>query len=197
MMHQLPNTFFHYAPTPCSPETFVDFWCKQYDYAEPEIYKREITTRPITPEGLRDLFKWKNGMRLSDKKAQALEAKIIAKLPIIQRLAESFDEQLFRDSFGKLMVVWQTFLLHIINPERFPIFDQHVYRAYRCLKDIAEVGREDEPKLTMAAYDDYQQFYHQLVATYDGPTKRVDDALWAFGKFLSRYPWMVLHKIVD
>jgi hypothetical protein len=197
IMYQLPDTFFQFTPTPCSPEAFTDYWCEQYDYAEPGLYKEQIGVRPITPEGLRLLFAWKNGMPLSARKAQALEEKIIAKLPVIQALSEKVDEAVFKEHFGKLRVVWQVFLLHIIDPEHFPIFDQHVYRAYRSIKDIGQVGLEAEPKLTMAGYREYQVFYQELLKQYDGIPKRVDDALWAFGKFLSRYPWMVLHRIID
>jgi hypothetical protein len=196
-MYQLPDTFLTYYPIPSSAEAFVEYWCQQYDYGDLAHYEEEIAATSITPEQLRRLFAWKNGMPLSQKKAQALEEKIITKLPIIQRLNNSFEESLFHEHFGELRVVWQVFLLHIISPARFPNFDQHVYRAYRCLNDLAEVGREQEPKVTMPAYKEYQAFYLQLLKAYDGPSKRVDDALWAFGKFLSRYPRMVLHRIAE
>jgi hypothetical protein len=196
-MDQSQPSFVIYDTKPATPKEFVKYWQAQYDYQHVDVYEGDIVVTPVTEDRLRRLFTWKNGMKLSGKKAQALEDKIISKLPMIHQLCETFDEALFNRHFGKLRIVWRVFLLHIIKPERFPIFDQHVFRAYRCLHDLAEVGREVEPKLTMEAYEQYCLFYHALVRQCDGRSKSVDDALWAFDKFLSRYPWMVLSRMME
>lgn len=191
-MDQLPTSFFTFEPKQSSPQTFVDFWSDQFDFRDMVVYQENIGIAPITDDHLRLLFTWKNGMTLSGKKTQALEEKIIGKLSVIQTLAADFDEQLFNEHFGKVGIVWRVFLLHIIDPMRFPIFDQHVYRAYCYLQNLSVVDRKDESKLTTAAYNDYYRFYHDLVTQCGCSSKTVDDALWAFGKFLSRYPRMVL-----
>jgi len=33
-----------------------------------------------------------------------------------------------------MSAIWQIFLLHIIDPTNYPIFDQHVYRAHYYLE---------------------------------------------------------------
>ncbi|NTS42736.1 hypothetical protein HRG84_17690 [Flavisolibacter sp. BT320] len=193
-MDQQSTPFFTFECIPSNSRKFVEYWSAQYDYPDMDVYEESIVKTPVTAERLITLFTWKNGMPLSGKKEQALRDKIISKLTVIQTLSDNYNEALFDQHFGKLRIVWRVFLLHIINPERFPIFDQHVYRAYRCLMDISEVGREEEPKLTMEAYNEYCKFYREIVKQCDFSSKTVDDALWAFGKFLSRYPWMVLSR---
>jgi hypothetical protein len=103
-MNQQPTTYFTYVLETCSPRKFVEYWCAQYDYPDIDEYEG-ILVSPLTKNRLRRLFAWKNGMTLSGKKAQALEEKIVSKLPVIRKLAENFDQVLFDKHFGKISVV--------------------------------------------------------------------------------------------
>ncbi len=93
--------------------------------------------------------------------------------------------------------VWRIFLFHIARPFEYPIADQNVFRAF------------STQKLTKTPEDwsEYQQYmdYFFQIAIYSGDIvekpkgheldikeivkrlKRVDDALFAFGQFLSSY----------
>ena len=77
----------------------------------------------------------------------------------------------------------QNFLLHIIDPDKFPIFYQHVYRAYNFLvnRSIKEIS--DSNKAKLICYDQYSKFFNKLKSESNDPRK-IDKALWAFGKFL-------------
>jgi hypothetical protein len=58
----------------------------------------------------------------------------------------------------------------------------HVFRAYNFIKTkkIEEIPNNDKRKLQL--YEDYLEFYHSLkIEDY----KKWDEAMWAFGKFLS------------
>jgi hypothetical protein len=89
-------------------------------------------------------------------------------------------------------LVIPAFLLHILNPRVFPIFDQHVERARRLLtsRDL-NLSSVD---LRIHDYAEYSLFWVGLLsdlrinietAEY-GHVKRVDEALWAMGKHLKQ-----------
>jgi len=89
-------------------------------------------------------------------------------------------------------LVIPTFLLHILNPRVFPIFDQQVERARRFL-----MGKDLNASSVGLRIDDYNQhtlFRFELLsdvginvatAEYDD-VKHVDEALWAMGKHLKQ-----------
>lgn len=175
-----------------SPDEFVEYWKDQYSYPNQHLYTDNIHLREYTTRNLYDLFCWKNGMNLSSKKQIGFN-KIAQQLDVINRLKLDFNEDLFESHFGKMTTVWKIFLRHVIDPERNPIFDQHVYRAYRYLhrQDKEEIVEE---KVKEEVYHrEYRDFYLDLernCSRYNG--KEIDDALWAFGKFISRYPKMII-----
>jgi hypothetical protein len=191
-MSDFPTSFVVLRTQPSKAAVFVDHWSKHYDYKTMNLYDGSISGR-ITAHRIRRLYTWKNGMKLSTRKARSLERKIVKKITVIQRLRKQFNEATFNEHFGKLTVVWRTFLLHIIDPDGFPIFDQHVYRAYRYLVGLEQVGVHRQPKVTMTAYGQYMTFYEAMVRRSRRSPKLVDDALWSFGKFLSKYPGILLH----
>ena len=85
-----------------------------------------------------------------------------------------------------------TFLLHILNPRVFPIFDQHVERARRFL--MGEGLNASSVSLRIDDYVQYTLFWFELLSdiginvTGDeyGRVKHVDEALWAMGKYLKQ-----------
>ena len=56
---------------------FIDCWSKYYDYRGNEIYFKHLNKNPLETEDIRELFKWKNGMRLSTLKGISFETKIM------------------------------------------------------------------------------------------------------------------------
>lgn len=187
-----PSHFFTLPPQSCSAGGFVEFWKQQYQYQNGDLYEDNIQGAPMTEQRLRKLFEWKNGMNLSTKKEGSLNKKIISQLPVIQMLQVNFDQVMFNEAFKPLRPVWKIFLLHLINPNCFPIFDQHVYRAQLYLTTGKLLDKEKEPAITMDAYERYKPFYQTMVDCWTSVRRKdVDDALWAFGKFLSRYPRMI------
>jgi hypothetical protein len=92
----------------------------------------------------------------------------------------------------KSSLVIPAFLLHILNPRVFPIFDQHVERTRRFLMrqdlNFSSVG------LQIDDYVQYTAFWFELLSDLglDVTTveyeriKHVDEALWAMGKHLKQ-----------
>jgi hypothetical protein len=172
------------------PAIFVEFWSRRYNYESESIY-REYIKRPLTPESARKLFAWK-AMRLNRKSIEAgdnpfVEA-VVANLERFCSLPLNTPEDatnfLSKELEGKGMI-WKIFALHIMHPDRYPIFDQNVYRAMNYLRDgtIKEIPRKNGDKLTNYI-NEYLPFFNSHGHYED---RKLDKALFSFGQFLKVY----------
>jgi len=169
---------------------FVDFWSLFYDegrYSD-EVYGKNLNRKGLLNErNIKPLWEWKNGGPLSKSKQ-----------PVILRTVEKLDEI---NSFRKLLrvskrdvressyivpcgFVWKVFLFHIARPDDYPIFDQHVARAYHFLT-TGEI--HVEPELNMRRYYQYIKFFKMIKKKGNKDERQVDRALMAFGQHLKRY----------
>ena len=112
--------------------TFINFWSKLYTFSNEAIYTESINKETFTKTDIQNLYKWKNGMKLSVLKQKSLDTKIKAKLSIINvfKKNDGIDLESFKNEFKNLTAVWKIFLLHIIKPDKYPIYDQHIHRAF-------------------------------------------------------------------
>lgn len=171
---------------------FVSFWTRLYEPHNEELYTQNIHQNKLSAEQLGQLFLWKNGMALSVAQQASLQDKIIPYLDFIskQKKAKSLDKAQFDDLFKPVSTIWRLFLLHIIRPEEYPVFDMHTYRAYRYIsghrnKDLTKYSVVKEPTY----HERYVPLYNEMLATITKANrKELDQAMWAFGKFLSHYP---------
>lgn len=123
------------------------------------------------------------------KKQESFEVKILSKLEIINKLKEeaiNLDE--FQESFNNLSAVWKIFLLHIIKPRKFPIYDQHIHRAYNYIHGL------DYQNISADSITDKQkeEFYFNTYCKFieslnDINLKELDEAFVSFGQFLKTY----------
>ncbi len=166
--------------------SFINFWSRLYTYPSESLYKDIIYKEQFNEADLQQLFTWKNGMKLSQLKQNSLDNKIKSKLNLINTLKSNNEVNIvnFRDSFNNVSAVWKIFLLHIIKPNRYPIYDQHVHRAYNfiCELDYNTISNTISDK-------EKEQFYFGAYLEFvDGLTgynlKNVDEAFFAFGQFL-------------
>lgn len=105
----------------------------------------------------------------------------------------SFDERKVNDLscvfnlYGKDSIVIPTFILHVISPEIYPLYDQHVERAKRIL--LAQEIRFPRDEINLTTYREYQSFFQETVEASFGTQpkladiKKADNALWSFGKW--------------
>lgn len=108
------------------------------------------------------------------------------------RKQQHFDASLIdvlRESFGLwTTVVIPAFVLHILNPRRFPLVDRYVVGAANYL-----THGEVNFSVNRQAYQDYEAFWQRVLREggFDGNTaglhelKQLDNGLWALGKKLS------------
>lgn len=172
--------FFVLARRPVDAEEFVAFWEARYQYPNTDVYDRNVG-EPLNPERVRTLYLWKNGGRLSAAARQTIEVNFVRRIKETTSLPKDTAPKDFLRRFSKGGAIWRIFWLHLWQPHRYPIYDQHVHRAMR----LIETGRAQEistsgPSKIRSYLDEYIPFIEARFAALD--PRRIDKALWAFGR---------------
>ncbi len=89
--------------------------------------------------------------------------------------------------WGSSSIVIPTFVMHVLSPKIYPLYDQHVERAKRAL--LAQKLNSDSTQLDLDTYISYQTYFSGLVKNYvenDSIAcyRNIDKALWSFGKWM-------------
>ena len=168
----------------CSRTEFVQFWERFYsDYSE-EFYQENIG-QPLNKDRIVKWFEWKNGSRLSERKAKSIQRYFIPDQERVEHDATSDTLTTFLNEPGG--VVWRIFWLHLQHHSVFPIYDQHVYRAMAFMLDWPDAKREIQAS-NSEKIQVYLKEYRPFFSSFDGCERRkVDRALWSFGRFLKNY----------
>lgn len=171
-----------YEPKRVDREAFVQFWSQRYQYAQEHIYHENIG-QPLTVERVLALFEWKNGTPLSALKLQSVKQNFARRIDELKSIPFEEGASDFLKRFPSGGAIWRIFWLHCWRPKKFPIYDQHVYRAMAFIK----TGRIEEiPAYDPRKVDSYLEKYLPFYSKFQGIDHReVDKALWSFGKFLN------------
>jgi hypothetical protein len=190
---ELPLITFDWSAT---PSTFVSSWSKLYNYPMEPLYTQNIHKSFLSHTDIAQLYEWKNGSRLSQKKQAAFDAKIGARLHRINDLKQELHVNQFQKEFADISAIWKIFLIHIIAPDIYPIFDQHVFRAYSYLttQELKEIPLSNNHKEKIY-FQGYLAFFNGIVATSQQPRKQVDEALFSFGRFLKTIYGRSIHGV--
>jgi hypothetical protein len=190
---------------------FVQWWelfyngdVKEYGSRVSIDYFLELNTAgPLSQANITSLLRWKDPRFLtyegkSNGQKNKRVQRVLDKIDVLNRFrAGSLDEQQFGQDVGTIFpqgLVWQLFLFHIARPFEYPIADQNVFRAY-ALHTGNAVPKDSH------GYRNYVIYFRELTdafltstenVTLQGidrlrQTKRIDNALIAFGQFLSNY----------
>ncbi len=183
-----------YRETEADWPAFVEFWSTVYknedeDPNRPDSRFLDRLHWPggkLSTEDVDFLFEWKNGMKLSGNKKQA-PARMKVKLRTFNGLRGAGYDELW--PFAQECTegpVWGRFICHIVSPERCPIWDQNVLRAFQCILGLKEDPEEIwEDRIYRAYVSFFQDARGQVPARLRLPSfRRLDQALFAFG---SRY----------
>lgn len=167
------SMYFSFEICPATQADFLDYWASRYDYPDEGAYTANIG-KPLSEKSLLALFKWKNGRSISKLKTASIHTNY--RLPFRGNPKERY---LNHDKPGG--AIWNIFFLHCVDPETWPIFDQHTFRAMRYLQSgiIVEIGKTKREQC--AAYEEYREFLENFKG-YD--QRSVDKALFSFGRFL-------------
>lgn len=167
--------------------SFIGFWQTLYSYKNEALYTENLNVEKFSSTNIQGLFIWKNGTPLSGLKKTALDNKIINKLTIVNQFRESnsFPVEDFNQEFKSVSAVWRIYLLHIIKPKNYPIYDQHIHRAHQFFNGLESTGitnKLKEIEKTQFYFDQYLPFVRNLNV---GDLKKMDEAFFAFGQFLN------------
>ena len=162
---------------------FISFWSKQYYYPKDHLYNNNIG-KTLTEARIWELFLWKNGKPLSEKKKLSVRDNFIRESDNIPSNHDKFTLKSYFNKSGG--TIWRIFWLHCNQPNIFPIFDQHVYRAMATIEQWEDVELPLSNRDKVKKYINfYLPFWKEFTAF---PSKKVDEALWSYGKFLkSKY----------
>lgn len=178
-----------------SSREFIDQWSKSYDDSNEDKYQKNIDKVLDEKSSFIELFRWKNGKNenISKNKMKVIES-YYEKINILKSLKKNFQWDTFESVFEptKSSTIWKIFLLHIMNPEEFPIYDQHVFRFYNFYKTgkISEI-----PSNRMKIYDgyknDYKLWFNRIQKESNLNSREIDKSLFSYGKLLKtvkKYP---------
>jgi hypothetical protein len=179
-----------------NPKEFVDKWSKTYTYKYEEKYTININ-KDFDETVLLKLMEWKNGTGdvISGNKMKFVRELLDNKMNDLKRLKIdfSFDEFELKFSPDKSSSIWKIFLLHILNPETHPIFDQHVYRSFNFFRNgvIEELpGLEKDNIKHKEVYriykTEYLPWFNKIQQTYSIEPRLIDKSLFSFGQVLKK-----------
>ena len=171
-----------------NPSEFVEKWSSIYSYGNEEKYQNHIQTVLDNKESFWELFRWKNGMgdKISKGKSKTVE-RFWNKRDVLLELREDFTWELYEKEFNpsKTSNIWKMFLLHLVNPNHFPIFDQHVYRFYHFHKNgtVKEIPSNHSERY-LSYKNDYLKWFNQMKESYGLNRKKMDESFFSFGQLI-------------
>ena len=179
-----------------NPKIFIEKWAAVYsDKRENKYYTENIAKGLDNDEALRCLILWKNGTdeKLAKNKDKAYQG--FKKMrPELKKLKDSNLSNVEKVlEFEKLVspdenaTIWKLFLLHIVNPYEYPIFDQHAYRSYIFFEtgEIKELP-VDKYKEIYSIYKQYAVWFNKLKTEHGLDPRTIDRALFSFGQILKK-----------
>lgn len=177
------------------PKSFVDLWSSKYFYKDENKYTKHIETVLDNRNSFHQLYQWKNGTgdNVSNKKMRTID-EFWNKIDVLRNLQANFDWNQFEIEFNptKSSSIWKCFLLHLINNNQYPLFDQHVYRSFKFITNgvIEEIPNSHKRKYEIFR-DDYCDWFNSIKKKYGLNSKKMDESLFSFGRMLKsikKYP---------
>lgn len=173
-----------YKPHSVEKEQFIEFWRRQYNDPNEHLYEDNIR-QTLTEQTVLNLYRWKNGTPLSQRKTESLRRNFIERIDELEAIGKDANIDVLLARFTQGGAIWKIFWLHCWEPDRFPIYDQHVHRA---MAFIQKGVREEIPTMDECKILTYKERYLAFHSEFHYDNRIVDKALWTFGKFLKLYP---------
>ena len=170
------------------PKLFMEHWSSFYAYEFEPNYLENINDPFKNFDSFHQMYIWKNGMKLSKKKYATIK-KLYKKSRDFKRVSKIFSEELFEEKFNmhKNPGIWMMFLMHLFQPNNYPLFDQHVYRAHVFLNEgaIKEIPTSNKRKYIFFK-EVYIPWFMSLKSSTKHSGKLLDESLFTLGQHLSK-----------
>jgi hypothetical protein len=188
------ETLFTLAAGEATDDAFVTFWADLYRDDREALYDNNISVKPFTETVIEELFVWKNGGKLSERKKKSVEENYssnkehegvkaaIGFSEIGVRDVQEFAKKFLTNDFVRGGAIWRIYWLHCCN-QSFPIYDQHVHRAMVYIEraQIEELANCSDERQIELYHTQYIGFHQRLA----GDQRKIDKALNIFGWFLT------------
>jgi hypothetical protein len=181
-----------YQPLQATQQQFVEFWSLRYPDKHEHLYLSNVG-KELTEQRILNLYQWKNGTPLSAGKLTSVQDNFVKRSVELAQLPTDINANDFLAHFKSGGAIWRIFWLHCWQPNRFPIYDQHVHRAMTFISNgVSEEIPPYDPRKIEAYVDVYLPFHAQFFGIDE---RAVDKALWAFGKFINevKFPLVALN----
>lgn len=133
---------------------FIQYWGARYRDENEHLYTASIRG-PQTRETLTKLLRWKLGVfSHAGRISASLEQNFLSRIDTARKLSKGVSAEEFLQQFPSGGAILRIFWLHCWHPRRFPIYDQHVYRAMRFIRE----GKKEELRASRVI-DSYLQSY--------------------------------------
>jgi hypothetical protein len=195
----MSSNFLTFQAVDGAQKCFLDFWAAQYKDDLEGQYEKNIG-RLLTDAAIVELFEWKNGGKLSKAKRESVDRNYVAKKAcelVTQAVAfpqgagpdelTGFATKFLTEGFTEGGAIWRIFWLHCCN-QRFPVYDQHVHRSMVFIGEgrIEELDAFPERKIDL-----YLKKYLLFHNSFPDEHRKVDKALYAFGRFAKAWPGLL------
>jgi hypothetical protein len=182
---------------------FVECWERYYGADDREYFAELNIGNDLAEENIVRLLRWKDPRMLTHPRKADGEPN-----PRVMRVLEQTaslngfrNGDLTPDEFEGVThcifpngIIWQLFLFHLARPADWPIADQNVFRSYSVMFNTTVPD-------SFGAFGSYSKTFQRLAAglrRHSGiddndqklvirTNKRLDNALFAFGRFLATY----------
>jgi hypothetical protein len=186
-------------------DAFVNCWSSFYNETPGDVdghpinYLQELNlNKNLTEQNIQKLLRWKSPRHLThENKDGKQNSKVQKSLKGIETVNSFRNKQItdndFLDFTGTIFsngFVYRAFLFHIARPAEYPIWDQHVARVHARLtngKETVDWEHYENYRIWFANLKITLKIENELSVENMQKTKRLDDALMAFGQFLMKY----------
>jgi hypothetical protein len=170
-------------------QKFIKFWSQFYNDSQnldEKLYYPYISDEGFLKKDdfLKNLWRWKMQVHYNNKSNQRALKLMEENKEIIRsfRNSRSSFDDLYNFS-GKIFrsgIIYSIFLFHICKPSEYPIFDQHVFRAFTFIakKEIIKDTKD------IKNYWEYRDFVFCIHRKCKISLRDIDKGLMAFGQFL-------------
>jgi len=183
----MPDLIISFSELAFNPKQFIEDWSNHYDYGMEDYYYKNIDKGLDSYENFILLFQWKNGMPNISKKKQVIVDGFWDNISVLKTLRKNFSWELFETTFNpsKSSAIWKIFLLHIVDKNKFPIFDQHVYRFHKYYDQsiIEEIPYSNKKKYTYYK-EEYLNWFNLVKEEDSLNPKKMDEAFFKLGQII-------------
>lgn len=192
------SEFVTMVPEPSEPQLFVKTWKQAYQ-ADRLIYDQNIRLGSLLDrDNVERLMRWKAGRRFRTSATAFAMAVPLETLNSRRDSHGTLTDVEITELYDEIMkslrtvnpqrtgnIIWPIFLCHVAHPQGTPIYDVNVWRAWGYIAGWIKSLHFEQRPTRFDTYLEFRKWHNELVVTHGLEQQELDQALMAFGQFLS------------